>query len=185
MCETSSISRLYFLTFSSLSTREQHNFKIKGTFEACNGARGLSLQLFERMGKEIQIPRDKLHFTIFTHAQKFLQRNQTFPQTYLILILCTPSLGERIFFLVPTSSFHSSPFFFFLKLGSTNFPFFSQPLFPFPDCIYNLHSPLITTPILTIMKCQLSQDQGSSWFFGLKGLSPMRGSKENYHGFSL
>ena len=75
-------------------------------------------------------------------------------------------------------------FFFFLELRSINVPF-SQPLFPFPHCIYNIHSPLITTPILTIMKCQLSQDQGSSWFFGLKGLSPMWDSKENYHGFSL
>ena len=35
------------------------------------------------------------------------------------------------------------------------------------------------------MKCQLSQDQGSSWFFGLKGLSPMWGSKENYHVFFI
>ena len=77
--------------------------------------------------------------------------------------------------------------FFLFGTWEYKFPlfFFSQPLFPFPHCIYNIHSPLITTPILTIMKCQLSQDQGSSWFFGLKGLSPMWGSKENYHGFSL
>ena len=134
-------------------------------------------------GKGVQIPWDKLHFTIFTHAQKFLQRNQTFPQTYLILILCTPSLGE-IFFFFSTSSFHSSPFFF----GTWEYKFlffFSQPLFPFPHCIYIIHSPLITTPILTIMKCQLCQDQGNSWFFWLKWLSPMWVSKENYHGFSL
>ena len=142
------------------------------------------------MGKEIQIPWDKLHFTIFTHAQKFLQRNQTFPQTYLILILCTPSLIAIFFILLSFSSFslffshnlHFIHHYFWLR--STNFSF-SQPLFPFPHCIYNIHSPLITTPILTIMKCQLSQDQGNSWFFGLKGLSPMWGSKENYHGFSL
>ena len=76
-------------------------------------------------------------------------------------------------------------FFSFWNLGVQISLFFSQPLFPFPHCIYNIHSPLITTQILTIMKCQLSQDQGSSWFFGLKGLSPMWGSKENYHGFSL
>ena len=88
MCETSSISRLYFLTFPSLSTREQHNF------------------------------------TIFTHAQKFLQRNQTFPQTYLILILCTPSLGEKIFFCFNIFISFITIFFSFWNLGVQISPLF-------------------------------------------------------------
>ena len=142
-------------------------------------------------GKGVQIPWDKLHFTIFTHAQKVSSKKSNIPpnlshidslysKSYCNIFFYTSFLFFFFYFFSFTqSSFHS----FFFDLGVQTF--FSQPLFPFPHCIYNIHSPLITTPILTIMKCQLSQDQGSSWFFGLKGLSPMWGSKENYHGFSL
>ena len=137
------------------------------------------------MGKGIQIPWDKLHFTIFTHAQKFLQRNQTFPQTYLILILCTPSLIARLFSLFFHNIFISFITIFFL-FGTWEYKFsFFTTTNSLSTLYLHLYSPLTTTPILTIMKCQLSQDQGNSWFFGLKGLSPMWDSKENYHGFSL
>ena len=121
---------------------------------ACNGARGFKCLAIWKNGKKEFKYLEFKHFIPFTHTQNFLPKSSKFPQTYLKLILCTPSLiASFIFFFILIFFFFYFSLFFsfaihssFLDLGVQTF--LSQLKFPFSQCTY-IYTPLTTVLILT------------------------------------
>ena len=121
-------------------------------------------------------------FTKFFFKKHKLPPNSSQFWLFVLLVLLQLFFILLSFFLF--HSFFSIHFLSFFLLRSTNFSF-SKPLFPFPHMFYICTHFYQIYQSSLLMKCQLSQDSGSSWFFGLQGLSPMWVSKRNFTWFFI